>query len=231
MLARNRWLAALATLLFVPTIPAALAAQEGGKCDAINDGSPFQLKGAQSYLVFIADPGKKGNETPKHMKSAIALLTSDVDKIKNEPGRNYLLLRLYNAWLGTGAPYTGKRADLGYTTDLNGTENILMAIDTAATYLESNVPQCKTIFQGVRNKYFVENLNKSIATLKAGNMDSTKVYVKYAQMLSPNDPRTWNVMTSVYNNENKADSALYTMNKVIALSGTDTLYKTVRQQA
>ncbi|MEP6764817.1 MAG: hypothetical protein ABJB66_10925, partial [Gemmatimonadaceae bacterium] len=143
MLARNRWLTALATLLIVPMIPAALTAQEGGKCDAINDGSPFQLKGAQSYIIFIADPGKKGNETPKHMKSATALLTTEPEKIKNEPGRNFLLLRLYSAWLGTDAPFIANRGTLGYTTDVGGNQNLLMAIDTIATYLEKNVPQCK----------------------------------------------------------------------------------------
>ncbi|MDQ6612341.1 MAG: FxLYD domain-containing protein [Gemmatimonadota bacterium] len=211
--------------------PAPLMAQDAAsKCDEINDGSPFQLKGAGTYIVFIANP-KKEDETKRHMKSAIGLLTTDADKIKNETGRQYLLLRLYNAYLGTGAPFVAKRGDLGYATNTDGTENLLMAIDTAVTYLEANVPTCKAVFRPYRDKYFGEFLNKAIAAMKANNVDSTKFYVRMAQSLSPNDPRTWNVLTAVYNTENKQDSAVYTMNKVIELSGNDPVYKAVRQQA
>ena len=231
MVARNRWLAALATIFVAHVAPASLLAQEAAsKCDAINADSPFQLKGASTYIVFIANP-KKEDETKRHMKSAIGLLTTDADKIKNETGRQYLLLRLYNAYLGTGARFVAKRGDLGYTTNPGGTENLLMAIDTAVTYLEATVPTCKAVFKPYRDKYFGEFLNKAIAAMKANNMDSTKFYVNMAQSLSPNDPRTWNVLTAVYNTENKSDSAVYTMNKVIELSGTDPLYKAVRQQA
>ena len=197
MLARNRWLAALATVLFVPTIPAALAAQEGGKCDAINDGSPFQLKGAQSYIVFIADPGKKGKRNAEaHEERGRRCSRPIQTKSRTNRGATTCLLRLYTRVAFEPALRTSaNRGTILVTrpTCRRHRKLLLMAIDTAATYLEKNVPQCKTIFQGVRNKYFVENLNKSIAAMKANNMDSTKVYIRYAQMLSPNDPRTWNV--------------------------------------
>ena len=230
MVARNRWLAALTTLFALTASPLMLSAQE--KCDVINDGSPFQLQGARTYLVFIQNPGTKGNETTKHVFDAVKLLTTDTDKIKNENGRHYLLLRIYAAVLSKNeGQYVVKRSSMGYQTNPDGLQNLLMALDSSATYLDANVPACKAVFAPYRQKFYGELLNKSIAALKAEHLDSAKFYVKNAQQLSPKDPRTWNVLTSIYNSENKADSAAYTMNKVIELSGTDTVYKAIRQQA
>ena len=58
----------------------------------INDGSPYQLAGARNYVTMAAN-AKYPSEIPKHLANAMKVLTENPDKIKNETGRHYLLLR------------------------------------------------------------------------------------------------------------------------------------------
>lgn len=220
--------AGVALLSAVTPVVSVLAAQE--KCE-IKDNSPFQLSGARQYVLAAAN-SRNDDEIPKHLANAIRVLTTDPEKIKNEPGRLYLLIRTYAQYAqGNEGTYTFNRGKMGFTTNPQGTHNILLATDSAATALENMMPQCRETVRPYRQRLFTEILNKSIAMLQAEQDDSAAYYANMSLTAAGADPRPWNVLSSIYQKQNKTDSAMIAMDKVITLSGSDSLYKRVKQQS
>jgi predicted Zn-dependent protease len=74
-------------------------------------------------------------------------------------------------------------------------------------------------------------LNKAIAAMGAERNDSASYFANLSLQVAGSDPRPWNVLSSVYQKQNKTDSAMIAMEKVIALSGSDTLFTKVKQQS
>lgn len=211
-------------------LPLALDAQAATECK-INDSSPYQVNGAKQYVISAA-AAKRPDEVPKHLQNAIRVLTDDPSKINNEAGRQFLLLRTYAQWLQRdGSPITMRRGDLGFTQNPNGTHNLLLAIDSSANAVQALMPSCASTVGQYRGKFLAEILNKSIQALGADQPDSAAFYARTALLVSSNDPRPWNVLTSVYSKLGQTDSAMMSMEHVIQLSGSDTTYKKVKQQA
>ena len=225
-----RRVAMLATVT-VSALPAAMQAQAKTSECKINDSSPYQVNGAKQYVITAA-ASRKPDEVPKHLQNAIRVLTDNPEKINNEAGRQFMLLRTYAQWLQIeGASMVRKRGELGFTANPQGTQNLLLALDSAATAVESLMPSCKSTVSPYRTRFLSEILNKAIAALNADQNDSAAYYAQTSLLVASADPRPWNVLTSVYQKTNKVDSATIAMQKVIELSGTDTLFKKIAQQS
>lgn len=196
----------------------------------INDGSPYQLAGARNYVTMAAN-AKYPSEIPKHLNSAVKVLTDDPAKIKNEAGRHFLLLRTYAQIMQLdGSKYVVRRGDIGLSANPDGTHNILMAIDTSATALLAAMPQCKDRVEPYRARWVTEVFNKAVQALQDEQIDSAVYYSHQTLLVSPRDPRPWNVLVSVYQSRNQMDSARTAMLKVLELAGDDTTYLKVAQQ-
>ncbi|MBL0939741.1 MAG: hypothetical protein IBJ03_12660 [Gemmatimonadaceae bacterium] len=204
-----------------------LAAQE---CN-INDKSPFQLASARQYVSAAAN-SRKDDEIPKHLANSIRVLTDAPEKIKNEPGRQFLLLRTYRQFLDKNeGVYVMKRGEMGFTTNKEGTHNLLLAVDSSASAVERLMPECVAEVRPYRTRFFSDINNKAIAALNADQEDSASYYAHMAMLVAGNDPRPWNVLSAVYQKRNQTDSAILALEKIIDLSGTDTLYTKVKQQS
>lgn len=209
-------------------LPGALSAQ--GACK-INDSSPFQINGAKQYVTMAAS-SRKADEVPKHLKNAIKVLTESPDRINNEAGRQDLLARAYVQWLKRdGAQYVMKRGDVGFVTNVDGSHNLLLALDSSVVALEKMAPECNARVRPYRDQFMNEIYNKSVAAMNADQNDSSIYYAKLALQIGSTDPRPWNVMSAVYQKMDKIDSATFAMEKVISLAGTDSIYKKVKQQS
>ena len=218
----------------VPGALLALALPLSGVANAqeckINDRNPYQLAGANNYVTMAANP-KYPSEVPKHLANAVKVLTDAPEKIKNEPGRNFLLLRVYAQYLqAADAKIVQRRGDLGFTKDPDGTHNLLMAIDTAYTALVAAMPQCKDRAEPYRSKFVTEVFNKAVQALQDEQLDSAVYYSQQTLQVSPKDPRPWNVLAAVFQTRQQNDSAKIAMNRVIELAGDDTTYLKVAQQ-
>ena len=66
--------ASASVIALASALPASLSAQ-AKKCD-INEGSPYQINGARTYVVMAAN-AKKPDEIPKHLANAIRVLTDN----------------------------------------------------------------------------------------------------------------------------------------------------------
>jgi tetratricopeptide (TPR) repeat protein len=222
------WTAVVSATLLSTVLPAVSVAQ--GACQ-INDSSPFQVNGAKQYVIAAA-AAKRADEVPKHLQNAIRVLTDDPSKIKNEAGRQWMLVRAYAQWLQReNASYVMKRGDVGFTQNPAGSQNLLLALDSAATAIEAMLPQCTEKVRPYRAQFFGEILNKAIAAMGAERNDSASYFANLSLQVAGSDPRPWNVLSSVYQKQNKTDSAMIAMEKVIALSGSDTLFTKVKQQS
>ncbi|WP_373058090.1 tetratricopeptide repeat protein [Gemmatimonas sp.] len=222
------WTAVVSATVLGATMPMVSAAQAA--CE-INDSSPFQVNGAKQYILAAAN-SRRADEVPKHLQNAIRVLTDDPSKIKNEAGRQFLLLRTYAQWLEReNAGYLMKRGSVGFTQNPTGSQNLLLALDSAATAVESMLPQCTEKVRPYRAKFFGEILNKAIAAMGAEQNDSAAYFANLSLQVAASDPRPWNVLSTLYQKQNKVDSAMIAMEKVIALSGSDTLYTRVKQQS
>lgn len=200
-----------------------------GKCE-INDSSPYQVNGAKQYVITAAS-SRRPDEVPKHLANAIKVLTDDPSKIKNEAGRQYMLVRAYAQWLQRDeVAYVMKRGEVGFTANPSGSHNLLMALDSAATVLETMLPACRETVRPYRDRFFGDIMNKSIGAMNAEQNDSSVFYARLALQLSASDPRPWNVLSAVFQKQGQADSAMAAMERVIALAGSDTLYGKVKQQ-
>lgn len=224
----SMWAAMIGAMALSGGVASVAAAQ--GACE-INDSSPFQVNGAKQYIIAAAN-SRRADEVPKHLQNAIRVLTDDPSKIKNDAGRQWMLIRAYAQWLQRdGATYVMKRGDVGFTQNPAGSQNLLLAIDSAATALESMLPQCKERVRPYRAQFFGDILNKSIAAMAAEQNDSATYFANLSLQIAGSDPRPWNVLSAVYQKANKTDSAMLAMEKVIALSGSDTLFAKVKQQS
>jgi len=222
------WTAVVSATVLSAGLPMVSFAQ--GACE-INDSSPFQVNGAKQYIIAAAN-SRRADEVPKHLQNAIRVLTDDPSKIKNDAGRQWMLLRAYAQWLQReNASYVMKRGDVGFTQNPAGSQNLLLALDSAATVIESMLPQCKEKVRPYRAQFLSEILNKSIAAMGAEQNDSASYFANLSLQVAAADPRPWNVLSAVYQKQNKTDSAMIAMEKVIALSGSDTLYAKVKQQS
>ncbi|MBL0172376.1 MAG: hypothetical protein IPP90_16995 [Gemmatimonadaceae bacterium] len=210
-------------------LPAVLSAQAAA-CK-INDSSPFQVNGAKQYVTMAAS-SRKDDEIPKHLSNAIRVLTDNPEKINNESGRQYMLVRTYAQWLKRdGASYVMKRGTLGFSTNKDGDQNLLLALDSAVTSVERMLPECKETVRPYRDQFSNDIYNKAVAAMNADQNDSSVYYAKLALQMASTDPRPWNVLSAVYQKLNKMDSAMIAMEKVIAMAGDDSTYKKVKQQS
>ncbi len=222
------WTAVVSATVLSAGAPLASFAQ--GACE-INDSSPFQVNGAKQYIIAAAN-SRRADEVPKHLQNAIRVLTDDPSKIKNDAGRQWMLVRAYAQWLQReNASYVMTRGNVGFTQNPAGPHNLLLALDSAATAIESMLPQCKEKVRPYRAQFFGEILNKSIAAMGAEQNDSASYFANLSLQVAGTDPRPWNVLSAVYQKQNKTDSAMIAMEKVIALSGSDTVYAKVKQQS
>ncbi len=227
-LALQRLIGASALVLAVPCVARSQPQQSACK---INDSSPFQVNGAKQYVSMAAN-SRKADEIPKHLANAIRVLTDSPEKINNEAGRQFMLVRTYSQWLSKdGASYVMKRGELGFTANRDAPHNLLLALDSAVNAIERMLPDCASTVRPYRAKFSSEIYNKSVAAMAADQNDSAVFYSKLALQVASTDPRPWNVLSAVYQKQNKMDSAVIAMDKVIALSGTDTTYNKVKQQS
>ncbi len=217
-------------VLLAVTAPALATAQGADACK-INDSSPFQLQGAKQYIQFAA-AARRPDEVPKHLSNAVRVLTESPEKIKNEAGRQFLLLRAFAQYLQQDdAEYVRTRGELGFTTDREGRYNLLLGVDSAASAVIRLMPECKARVEPYRQRFLGEILNKAIAAMRDGEADTAVYYAQLSLQVSPDDPRPWNVLVSAYQVRQQMDSARLAMRKVIALAGDDTTFTRIKQQS
>ncbi len=224
-----RWTTLVGGAMLTLGVPVVVTAQDGS-CK-INDSSPYQVNGAKQYVLAAAN-SRRPDEVPKHLSNAIRVLTDNPEKINNEAGRQWMLVRTYSQYLQQeDASYVAKRGALGFSKEPQGDHNLLLALDSAASAVERLLPACHAQVQPYRQRFFTEIHNKFVAAINADQTDSAAFYAALEMQVAAADPRTWNDLSAVYQKQNKTDSAMIAMSRIIELSGSDTLFSRIKQQS
>lgn len=219
-------------LLAVAVMATAGVAGAQAKACEINEGSPFQLGSAKIYLSHFNSSSGKLDEKPKHLANAVRVLTDNSDKISNQVGRNWLLAKALNGWMDQLNPtIIAKRGALGYTTNTDAPQNMLLALDTALTAVEAAMPECKATTLPYRNKPFAGFINDAIKALNEDSLAKADSMVRIAMLVSPKSPVAWNLLANIAAKGNQTPAQIDAMQKVVEYSGSDTLYAKIRRQA
>lgn len=215
---------------------AALAGTAGtaaaqGKCE-INTGSPYQITSARVYLTKATASGGKADERPKHLANGVKVLTEKADKIGNPLGRNWLLAKLLYQWSREEKqPTMTTRGQLGYTDNPGQQIDLLAAIDTALTGVETANPACSDSTRVYRRALFAGLYSKGVEALNADQLDSAASLFRRSMTVSRNDPRAWNGLAIVAQRKNDAAGMTEAFTKVMETAGTDSAYASMRQAA
>ncbi len=219
----------------VVAAPVASAQKKGDKnaapaCAVDNDNGAEALSG-RLFLSRATDPKTSADDKGKALRQAVGTLGGKYDRNK-DIGRDYLFgeaLVLFTTEPAT--PLVGPRSTYGFKDDPTGTVDVLATADTVLTILETTHPECASQASAVRQQAYVPLVNASIGALNAGNTDSAGAMAQRALMIYKKSPYVYNVLAGVAVKKTDYATAQQQYRQVIAVAGTDTLYKKLKTGA
>jgi len=223
--------AVLPALLVATMAPLAAAQQK--QCE-IDENTPNQVARAVLQLQVAQGVSKPEDAAPK-LREAVKLV-SDIDPSRNPAGRNWVLGRALVLWMSQ--PNIGqkvKRGTLGYTKDPEGTIDLVAAIDSAFTAVETAMPtpECLALTAGWRQqKGWVELINNAIEMANSPDstkIDSSVVLAKRSLLLYRSAPYGYMVLAQAAAKRNQIKDAIGYYKQAVA-SAKDTTYADPRRQ-
>jgi tetratricopeptide (TPR) repeat protein len=199
-------------------------------CQIDNDNGAESMSG-RLFLSRVTDPKTPAADKAKELRQAVGTLGGKYDRNK-EAGRDYLLgeaLVLFTAEPGTAL--VGPRSSFGFKDDPSTSVDVLAAADTLLTLVEASHPECAAQFSAVRQQAYVPLVNASIGALNAGATDSAGATALRALMIYKKSPYVYNVLAGVAVKKTDYTTAQQQYRQVIAVAGTDTLYKKLKTGA
>lgn len=175
---------------------------------------PFQLQSAAVYLQRHDANPKDLEERAKNLKQAVRVLTDKPARIKNEPGRNMLLVMAYVRWFsdqGTTPVYKAKRSDLGFAENPDGEFLLPQAVDEALTIIEREVPACADSTARYQMAFISRLESAAVAAYNAKSYDAALENGQYALVLKPRGAQAataFQVLASAYHAKNDALNAI-----------------------
>jgi predicted Zn-dependent protease len=195
----------LPALMLVGASVAASAQQKA--CD-VDEGSPNQV--ARAYLDIQTASSAKPEEQPARLRDAVKLL-QEGDMKKNPTGRAMVLGKTYVLWMqqpGMGSGKT-KRGAIGFVTDTAASFDLIAAVDSAFTVVETANPECIAQTTAYRQqKAWVDLVNQANDLANAGQVDSAVVIAKRSITLSKNAPYGYSVLAQAAVKNNKPKEAI-----------------------
>lgn len=216
-------------------IGVALALVAGSTAEAqsacrVNEGSPFQLASARTYLNKVRGTGKEGEKNDR-LRDAIRVVTEDPEKIRNDLGREWHLSQALFLWARRpGVSATPTRGELGYTSRTDDRVDLLMAVDSAFTAVERRAPECADSVAGFRRALWTPIINAAIEVAPT-NPDSAEKLANRSLVILRDTPHAHNVLANIATAKGDAATMIPRLRKVIETSGTDTSFRAIRHSA
>lgn len=222
----NRTLTVMATLALMA--PLAANAQ---KCE-VNESKPFQVNSARIYVNKSLDQKGKEDERKSHLSNAVQVLTDNAEKIGNPAGRAMLLGKALFLWTyRPGIGFSATRGTLGYSDRKNEPVDILAAIDSAFTVVETMVPACADSLMKMRRMIGVKLINEASAQVNANALDSGYVLTRKAATIMPRSPYVYNAFAVIAERRGQIDSVAHYYARVLETAGDDTTFARMKGQA
>jgi len=159
-----------------------------------DENSPGQVARATLSLQIAQGAAKPEDALPK-LRDAVRLV-NEADKARNPVGRNYVLGRALVLLMGQ--PSIGlqaKRSALGYTTDPETTVDLVAAVDSAFTVVETAMPECISHLAGWRQqKAWVDMINGAVEASNQEKADSAEALAKRSLVLYRGAPYAYFIL-------------------------------------
>jgi tetratricopeptide (TPR) repeat protein len=215
------------------TAPASTAAaQAGATTCSVDQNKPKQL--GMASLALVQAQGNTSNPAARTKSLRDIVRQATEGKLTDNPvGRDYVLSQALVMWAAEpGMSGTVKRSDLGYTSDPEGTIDVLAAADSALNRLQTAMPGCAELAGQLRQQQgWLTLINGAIAAMNANQLDSAVTLANRSLVIYRESPYPYHVLSSVAAQKNDNATALANWNKVISTAGTDTTYRALRLAA
>src|SRR5688500_3764814 len=185
-----RLTAASLVVLVTLAVGGQASAQAAASECKIETDKPGQLKTAKNALARaiagIGDPTKSASEAIKELDKNGAKIRS-----QNEVGYNMILGQTYAWFLARpGQPAVVRRADIGYTTEPEGTIDLLTATDAAFDAVERAAPACAAELNDYRRPAWAPLVNAAAELINSDQLDSAEKLIKRADVIYLGSPHT-----------------------------------------
>lgn len=223
---------ALRAIALSTVFAGAASAQAAAKACEVDEGRPSQL-GRATLAIQVASGTQDPAAAAKQLSNAVKLVTDNGEKMSNQVGRNLVLGKALVLWsTQPNIELVTKRGPLGYTTNPEGTIDLVAAIDTAFKVVESANPECISETSRWRSqKAWVALVNKAIERLGADDLDAAEEAAANAIKLNPYGPYGYVIMASVKSKRNQGTEAFKLYRQSVELAAKDTIYDDIRRQS
>jgi tetratricopeptide (TPR) repeat protein len=192
-----------------------------GTC-VIETLKPFQLQSAAVYLQRHDANQKNPAERDKNLKQAVQALTDNPGRIKNEAGRNLLLVVAYVRWFsdqGATPTLKAKRGDVGFSENPDGDFVLPQALDEALSAIEREAPACADSTARYRMAFVATLENSAISAYNARSYDAAIESANYALTLKPRGAQAataYQALANSYHAKNDVANAIASYEKYVA---------------
>jgi tetratricopeptide (TPR) repeat protein len=192
-------------------------------------------KGPLARVAFSVEQGRtaQGASAATALSSAVKQLESAEGGADMAPGRSLLLGQTLAIWLGQpGMSPTPKRGTLGFTRDPETTIDLVGAIDSLFTAVETAKPNCVELTHGYRGGLpgYINLANAAINALNAEKLDSAEYYGRQANRLFPGSPYGTMVLGNVASKRGNNAKAIEYYGLAAAAAAKDSTYRDVERQ-
>lgn len=202
------------------------------KACEVNESRPTQI-GRATLAVQIASSQTNPQAAQKQLQSAVKLLTDNGERMDNQVGRNLVLGKALVLW--TTQPDVAlvtKRGPLGFSTNPEGTIDLVAAIDSAFKVVEASNPECAVETAKWRGqKGYINLVNGAIERMNADDVDSAETLAKRAIVLNPLAPYGFVVLGNVMQKKNNTSEAMKLYQSGVDVAARDTAYNEIRRQS
>ncbi len=204
------------------------AAAQGKACD-IDEGTPSQVTRAVLDLQLASNTSKPDDAATK-LREAVKFL-NDGDMKKNPVGRASVYGKVMVTWLTQPGMSSGMttRGAVGFVTEPTAPFDIIGAIDSAFTIVETANPECATQTGAWRQqKPWVELVNHAMELGNSGS-DSAVAVAKRSLQLSRSAPYGYLILAQASAKAEKPKEAIDYYKQALKVA-TDTSVAEVRRQ-
>ena len=220
---------ALLPLAMTAAFAAAAAAQLPKECE-INEGKPAEIARAMLALQ-VAQSANSPDAVQKQLKQAVSMVEK-ADAKANPVGKNFVLGKALVMWMSQpDVPAAPKRGSLGFATNPEATVDLIAAVDSSFTAVETALPpQCAMQTAAWRQqKAWVALVNAAIDQVNNDKLDSAEATANRSLLLFRGAPYGYMVLGKVAQKRSKTADALKYFRQTVDAS-KDTSYADVRRQ-
>ena len=204
------------------------AAAQGKACE-LDEGTPSQVARAVLDLQ-LAGSSQKPEDIAKKLQEATKFLTEG-DMKKNPVGRASVYGKVMVTWLSQPGMTTGMttRGAVGFPTEPTAPFDIIAAIDSAFTIVETANPECASQTAAWRQqKGWVDLVNHAMELGNSGS-DSAVAVAKRSLQLSRNAPYGYLILAQASAKANKPKEAIDYYKEALKVATDTSLAETRRQ--